>query len=87
MIFNDHRRVRRGFSLIELLVGIVIFAIIGSLCTKLMTTQGRYFDRQGMGATAPSTMRASFTRPPSRRTDAAIETSGRSKACRSRTSS
>ena len=62
MISNDHRRVRRGFSLIELLVGIVIFAIIGSLCTKLLTTQGRYFDRQGMGNAARNVSRASLNR-------------------------
>jgi prepilin-type N-terminal cleavage/methylation domain-containing protein len=59
---NDHRRVRRGFTLIELLVGIVIFAIIGSLCTQLMMTQGRYFDRQGMGNAARNVSRASLNR-------------------------
>lgn len=55
-------RSRRGFTLIELLVGIVIFAIIGALFTKLITVQGRFFDRQGMGNAARNVSRASLNR-------------------------
>jgi prepilin-type N-terminal cleavage/methylation domain-containing protein len=60
---NSHTsRSRRGFTLIELLVGIVIFAIIGALFTKLITVQGRFFDRQGMGNAARNVSRASLNR-------------------------
>jgi prepilin-type N-terminal cleavage/methylation domain-containing protein len=62
MTHSAHRRVRRGFTLIELLVGIVLFAIVGSLFTKLLTTQGRFFDRQGMGNAARNVSRASLNR-------------------------
>jgi prepilin-type N-terminal cleavage/methylation domain-containing protein len=62
MTHYNFRRVRRGFSLIELLVGIVLFAIIGTLCTKLITTQGQFFDRQGMGNAARNVSRASLNR-------------------------
>jgi prepilin-type N-terminal cleavage/methylation domain-containing protein len=62
MINNTHRRVRRGFTLIELLVGIVLFGIVGVLFTKLLTTQGRFFDRQGMGNAARNVSRASLNR-------------------------
>ncbi len=57
-----HRRVRRGFTLIELLVGIVLFAIVGTLFTKMLTTQGRFFDRQAMGNAARNVSRASLNR-------------------------
>ena len=59
---SNLQRVRRGFTLIELLVGVVLFAIIGTLCTKLITTQGRFFDRQGMGNAARNVSRASLNR-------------------------
>jgi prepilin-type N-terminal cleavage/methylation domain-containing protein len=62
MRYNGHRRVRRGFTLIELLVGMVLFAIVGALFTKLLTTQGRFFDRQGMGNAARNVSRASLNR-------------------------
>jgi prepilin-type N-terminal cleavage/methylation domain-containing protein len=56
------RRVRRGFTLIELLVGIVIFAIVGALFTKLLTVQGKFFDRQGMANAARNVSRSSLNR-------------------------
>jgi prepilin-type N-terminal cleavage/methylation domain-containing protein len=56
------KKSRRGFTLIELLVGIVIFAIIGALFTKLLTVQGKFFDRQGMGNAARNVSRASLNR-------------------------
>ena len=56
------RRVRRGFTLIELLVGIVIFAIVGALFTKLLTVQGKFFDRQGMSNAARNVSRSSLNR-------------------------
>jgi prepilin-type N-terminal cleavage/methylation domain-containing protein len=62
MIYTGHRRVRRGFTLVELLVGIVLFGIVGALFTKLLTTQGRFFDRQGMGNAARNVSRASLNR-------------------------
>jgi prepilin-type N-terminal cleavage/methylation domain-containing protein len=55
-------RGRRGFTIVELLVGIVIFAIVGALFTKLLTTQGRFFDKQGQGNAARNVSRASLNR-------------------------
>jgi len=52
----------RGFTIIELLVGIVLFAIVGAAFTKLLTVQGRFFDRQGMGNAARNVSRASLNR-------------------------
>jgi prepilin-type N-terminal cleavage/methylation domain-containing protein len=62
MRHHGHRRVRRGFTLVELLVGMVLFGIVGALFTKLLTTQGRFFDRQGMGNAARNVSRASLNR-------------------------
>jgi prepilin-type N-terminal cleavage/methylation domain-containing protein len=59
---NISRRAHRGFTLIELLVGVVIFAIVGALFTKLLTVQGKFFDRQGMGNAARNVSRASLNR-------------------------
>lgn len=53
---------RRGFTLIELLVGVVLFAIIGAALTRLLTVQGRFFDRQGMANAARNVSRASLNR-------------------------
>jgi prepilin-type N-terminal cleavage/methylation domain-containing protein len=59
---HTRQRPRNGFTLIELLVGITIFAIIGVLFTQLLTTQGRFFDKQGMGNSARNVSRASLNR-------------------------
>jgi prepilin-type N-terminal cleavage/methylation domain-containing protein len=53
---------RRGFTLIELLIGIVIFAIVGALFTRLLSVQGRFFDKQGMANAARNVSRASLNR-------------------------
>jgi prepilin-type N-terminal cleavage/methylation domain-containing protein len=62
MTLHTIRRARRGFTLIELLVGIVIFAVIGAAFTKLLTVQGKFYDRQGMGNAARNVSRASLNR-------------------------
>lgn len=56
------RRLRRGFSLIELLVGIVIFGIIGTALMKLLMTQGRFYDKMGMAHAARNVSRGSLNR-------------------------
>jgi prepilin-type N-terminal cleavage/methylation domain-containing protein len=62
MTHHTTHRARRGFTLIELLVGIVIFAIVGMLFTRLLTVQGKFYDRQGMGNAARNVSRASLNR-------------------------
>ena len=56
------RRLRLGFSLVELLVTIVIFGIIGAALTKLLTTQGRFYDKMGMAHAARNVSRGSLNR-------------------------
>lgn len=56
------RRLRRGFSLVELLVGMVIFGIIGAALTKLLTTQGRFFDKVAGAHAARNVSRGSLNR-------------------------
>src|SRR3954470_2703212 len=55
-------RDRRGMTLIELIVGVVLFAIVGAAFTKLLSVQGKFFDRQGMGNAARNVSRASLNR-------------------------
>jgi len=62
MTNNRKGGARRGFSLPELLVGMVIFAIVGALFTRLLTVQGRFFDRQGMSNAARNVSRGSLNR-------------------------
>jgi prepilin-type N-terminal cleavage/methylation domain-containing protein len=62
MTHSNLRRIRSGFTLVELIVGIVLFGLVGTLFTKLLTTQGRFFDRQGMGNAARNVSRASLNR-------------------------
>ncbi|MGZ3332003.1 MAG: type II secretion system protein [Gemmatimonadaceae bacterium] len=62
MTYYNSGRARRGFTLIELMVALVLFGIVGALFTRLMTVQGRFFDRQGMGNAARNVSRASLNR-------------------------
>jgi prepilin-type N-terminal cleavage/methylation domain-containing protein len=62
MTYPTVRRSRSGFTLVELLVGVVIFAIIGALFTKLISVQGRFYERQGLSNAARNVSRASLNR-------------------------
>lgn len=39
-------RIRRGFTLVELLIVMVISAVVGTALVRLFVSQGRFFDRQ-----------------------------------------
>lgn len=56
------RAASRGFTLIEILVGMVIFAIVGALFTGLLSSQGRFFDKQGMSNAARNVSRGALNR-------------------------
>jgi prepilin-type N-terminal cleavage/methylation domain-containing protein len=62
MTYTLSGRARRGFTLIELMVALVLFGIVGALFTRLMTVQGKFFDRQGMGNAARNVSRAALNR-------------------------
>jgi prepilin-type N-terminal cleavage/methylation domain-containing protein len=62
MRYQNSGRARRGFTLIELMVALVLFGIVGMLFTRLMTVQGKFFDRQGMGNAARNVSRAALNR-------------------------
>ncbi len=50
---------RRGFTLIEVLIALVILGVLGVAFTKLLTSQGRFFDQQTNMRTARSIARTS----------------------------
>jgi prepilin-type N-terminal cleavage/methylation domain-containing protein len=62
MRYHTVPRGRRGFTLIELVIGMVVFGIVGALFTQLLTTQGRFFDKQNMGNSARNVSRATLNR-------------------------
>ena len=53
---------RRGMSLAELLIGMVILAIVGLGMTKVMSSQARYFDHQKTANLARSVSRGPLNR-------------------------
>jgi prepilin-type N-terminal cleavage/methylation domain len=62
MRYKPGTRSRRGFTLIELIIGMVIFAIVGAALTRLLTTQGKFFDKMAAGNSARNVSRASLNR-------------------------
>ncbi len=55
-------KIRRGFSLVELMVGVLILAIIGMAMTKIMLAQARYFDHQKTANLARNVSRGPLNR-------------------------
>ena len=53
---------RRGFSLAELLVGLVILGIVSVLFTRLIVSQARFFDRQAQSNAARNVSRGTLNR-------------------------
>jgi hypothetical protein len=56
------RTERRGVSMAELIVGMVILAIVGMSLTKVLVSQGRYFDHQKNGNLARNVSRGPLNR-------------------------
>jgi len=59
---NARNRMRPGFSLAELIVGIVLLAIVAVLFTRLIVSQARFFDRQATSNAARNVSRGSLNR-------------------------
>jgi hypothetical protein len=55
-------RQRKGLTIAELIVGMVIFGIIGMALTRVMVTQARYFDHQKQGNLARNVSRGPLNR-------------------------
>jgi prepilin-type N-terminal cleavage/methylation domain-containing protein len=55
-------RDRRGFSIVELMVGVLLLAIIGMALTKIMLAQARYFDHQKTANLARNVSRGPLNR-------------------------
>ena len=53
---------RKGLTIAELIVGMVIFAIIGMALTRIMVMQARYFDHQKQGNLARNVSRGPLNR-------------------------
>ena len=53
---------RRGLSIVELLIGMVILAIVGMGLTRIMVSQARYYDHQKKGNLARNVSRGPLNR-------------------------
>lgn len=53
---------RRGFTLVEMLTGMVVLAFIGMAMTSLLTSQMRFYSRQGAAGSARTVSRAAVNR-------------------------
>ena len=56
------RAPRKGMSIMELLVGMVILAVVGMALTRIMVTQARYFDHQKTANKARNVSRGPLNR-------------------------
>ncbi|HEX6575097.1 MAG TPA: hypothetical protein VF042_08985 [Gemmatimonadaceae bacterium] len=59
---NAFRTARKGLSMSELLIGMVILAIVGMALTSTLRSQARYFDHQKTGALARAISRGPINR-------------------------
>jgi prepilin-type N-terminal cleavage/methylation domain-containing protein len=57
---NIHRSAARGFTLIEMTIALTILGIIGIAATKMLTVQGRFYDKQTNLRNARSIARSSM---------------------------
>jgi hypothetical protein len=55
-------KARRGFSIVELVVGMMLLAIIGMAMTRVMLSQARYFDHQKTANVARNVSRGPLNR-------------------------
>lgn len=51
-------RARAGFTITELLIALVVFAIVGTGLTRMLTSQARFYEHQGAGRNARAVSRA-----------------------------
>ena len=61
LITNRSARTRRGFTLIEMLVSVVILGAMGIAFTNFLTMQNRFFERETNAKSARSIARNSMT--------------------------
>ncbi len=54
---------RRGFTLVELLVGLVVLGIIGAALSRLFLSQARFYDLERCGYRTPLALCARTRRP------------------------
>ncbi len=62
MIRSLHRQSRRGVSIPEMLVGLIVVAIVGLGITKLITSQARFFATQAAARDARNVSRSTMNR-------------------------
>jgi prepilin-type N-terminal cleavage/methylation domain-containing protein len=59
---TPRRRSRRGFTLVELLVGMIMLSVVGTSLVKLILSQTRFLDQQEAWRSARSVSRSSLNR-------------------------